>query len=843
VRLAFRLARRELRGGVRGLRIVLACLALGVAVIAAVGSLRSGVALGLKEDGRRILGGDLDVQGGAQKLPDSLAPWIAARGGHSSAVIEMRSMLVAPPLASGGSERQLIELKAVDGNWPLVGAASFEPAMTVEDALKPVNGRYGIAVEPIVRDRLELKIGDAVRVGSANFTLRAVIASEPDRVSGPSILGARALISADALPATELIQPGAMLSHSLRAVLPPGDNPAELGTAIRSAYPGEGWRIRDAGSAAPGTERFIEQTSLFLTLVGLTALLVGGVGVANGVGAWLDARSETIATLRCLGATSGLVFRVYLIQVLALSAAGVALGVAVGGLIPFAAAGVLGAALPVPPRPGPFAGPLLLAATYGLLTALAFALWPLGRAARISGAALLRDSAAPNAAGQRRGVAVAALGAGGLLIGLTVATAPDGMLAVYFCAAALVTLAIFHAGAWVLRAIARRVPRPRAAWARLGLASLHRPDGGAAALMLVSVGIGLSTLAAVAMIEGNLRAELLSEIPAEAPSFYFIDIQNDQLPQFLALLGRTPGVEEVKHVPNLRARVVAVNGVPAEQAKASADTQWALRGDRGLTYAATVPEGSRIVEGPWWPADYTGPPLLSFDAELAKGWGLHIGDTLAVNVLGREVTLKVANLREAAWRSLGINFTLVVSPGYFENAPHTHIATVRARPEAEGAILRAVTDALPNVTGIRVSDILTSVAALLDRIGTALAATGSVTLAAGALVLAGVVAAGQRRRVREAVILKTLGGTSGQIRGAWLVEFGVLGLAAGVIAAIVGSAASFGVMRFLMHAPFDLLPKTLAATIAACVGSLLLLGWLGTAAALRAKAAPYLRNE
>ncbi len=838
MRLALRLARRELRGGVRGLRIVLACLALGVAVIAAVGSLRTGVALGLAEDGRRILGGDLDVQGGAQQLPDSLAPWIAARGGRSSAVIQMRSMLVAP-----NGERQLIELKAVDADWPLVGTASFEPAMTVADALKPINDRYGIAVEPIVRDRLALKLGDAVRVGSATFTLRAVLTNEPDRVSGPSILGARALIGADALPATELIQPGAMLSHGLRAVLPPGDDPAKLADAIRSAYPGEGWRIRDAGSATPGTERFIEQTSLFLTLVGLTALLVGGVGVANGVGAWLDARSSTIATLRCLGATSGLVFRVYLIQALALSAAGVALGVAVGALIPFAAAGILGGALPVPPRPGPFAAPLLLAATYGLLTALAFALWPLGRAARISGAALLRDSAAPSASGQPRGVAVTALGAGALLIGLTVATAPDRMLAVYFCAAALATLAIFRAGAWALRAVARRLPRPRAAWARLGLASLHRPDGGAAALMLVSVGIGLSTLAAVALIEGNLRAELLSEMPAEAPSFYFIDIQNEQLPQLETLLARTPGVEEVKHVPNLRARVVAVNGVPAEHVKATPDTQWALRGDRGLTYAAKVPEGSRIVEGSWWPADYSGPPLLSFDAELAKGWGVHIGDSFTVNVLGREVTLKVANLREAAWRSLGINFTLVVSPGFFESAPHTHIATVRARPEAEGAILRAVTDAFPNVTGIRVSDILELVAALLGRIGTALAATGSVTLAAGALVLAGAVAAGQRRRMREAVILKTLGGTRGQIRGAWLVEFGALGLAAGVIAAIVGSAASFGVMHFLMDASFDLLPATLATTIAACIALMLVFGWLGTASALRAKAAPYLRNE
>jgi putative ABC transport system permease protein len=296
-------------------------------------------------------------------------------------------------------------------------------------------------------------------------------------------------------------------------------------------------------------------------------------------------------------------------------------------------------------------------------------------------------------------------------------------------------------------------------------------------------------------------------------------------------------------VPSLRARIVAVNGLPADQVRATAETAWALRGDRGLTYAAAPPDGTRLVAGAWWPADYAGPPLVSFDANLAKGWGVGIGDVIRVNVLGRDLDLRIANLRDISWRSLGINFAMVASPGLLARAPHTHIATVRAERAAQGAVLRAVTDALPNVSGIRVEDVLRTIAGLLDQIGTALAATGSLTLAAGALVLAGTVAAGQRRRIREAVILKSLGATRAQIRTAWLVEFGVLGAAAGVLAAAVGTAASYGVVRFVMGTDWAFLPATLAATVLGCVALVLIFGYAGTAAALRAKAAPLLRNE
>lgn len=836
-----RLAGRELRAalgnGVRGLRIVLACLALGVAVIGAVGSLRAGIAAGLARDGSRLLGGDLEIQSGSQPLPDTLRAMLRARGATLSDVVQFRSLLVAPD-----GSRQLVAVKAVDGAWPLRGAARFDPPGSPATVLARKDGLYGLAADPLVFERLRLKPGDIVKLGDERFVLRARIAGEPDRISGPALFGAPVLIPLAAVPATGLIVPGAIVEHALRLTLPPGVSPAAITGAVRAAFPGTGWRIRDAAGAAPGVERLISQTALFLSLAGLTALLVGGIGVANGVRAWLGARARSIATLRCLGASGGLVFRVYLLQVMALAAAGIAAGLVAGAALPLLLANLLAGVLPVPPVAGIYPGPLALAGLFGLLTAAGFALWPLGRAARISGASLFRDAELPAAArpGWRLAVATGLLAL--LLAALVIATAPDRRFAAGFCLAAAGTLLVFRLGAAVLMRLARLAPALRSAPARLGLAALHRP-GAATPLLLVSLGLGLSTLAAVTLIEGNIRAQVLEQMPADAPSFFFIDIQPDQLARFDALAGGMAGVSALRQVPSLRARVVSVAGVPAEQVKATPQTRWALRGDRGLTYAATPPAGTHIVAGSWWPKDYAGPPLLSLDAGLAEGWGVHLGDTIVLNVLGRDIGFRVASLRRIVWQSLALNFTMVASPVPLQAAPHTHIATVRADPAVQGALLRRVSDALPNVTGIAVDEILKSLAGLLGRIAAAVAATGSLTLAAGVLVLGGAVAAGQGRRVRQAVILKSLGATRAQIRTAWLVEFGALGLAAGAVAALVGTAASWAVMHFLLHAGWVFLPGRLAATVLGALVLMLIAGHLGTAAALRARAAPWLRNE
>ncbi|WP_368415701.1 ABC transporter permease [Falsiroseomonas sp.] len=832
--LGWRLARRELRGGLKALRIVLACLALGVAAIAAVGTLRAATEAGLRADGARLLGGDIEVRTSQRPMPQAAKDWAVSRGAVLSQAVEMRAMAIAP-----SGQRTLVELKGVDSAYPLYGALVLAPA---EASLARRDGRFGVALDSTIVERLGLRIGEVIRLGEASFTFVAVIVTEPDRVASPTVLGPRALVLEAAIPETGLVQPGSLVAWDLRLRLPPGIEARPFALDWQAAHGDGGWRVRFAGEAEPGVNRFLDRAAAFLVLAGLTALLVGGIGVATGVRAWLEARARTIATLRCLGAQAGTILATYLIQVMLLSLVGIAIGLVAGFGLTWLAAQALAGALPVPPRLGVYPRELGLAALYGLLTALAFALWPLGRAQRIPGAALFRDSIVATPGWPSRGILLANGAAVLALAALVIGTAEQPRFAMGFVAGAALTLVLFRLGAGLLMRAARAFRHVRRPALRLGLANLHRP-GAPTPTMLVALGIGLTTLAAIATIEGNLRRQLADQLPTAAPSFFFIDIQNDQARDFDTLARAQAGVDDVRRSPSLRARVVAVDGTPAERMVVAEETRWALRGDRGLTYAATPPEGTRLVAGQWWPADYDGPPLVSFDANIARGWGIGLGSVITVNVLGRDIDLKIASLREIQWRGLGINYVMVASPGLLEAAPHTHIATVRSAPANEVAVLRALTDAFPNVSGIRVRDALEAVAGLLSRVGVALQATSSVTLLAGMLVLAGAVAAGQRARVRDAVVLKTVGATRAQIRSAWLVEFGILGLVAGLLAAAAGSAASWAVVRFVMRGEWVFLPGTLAAVVIGCVLLTLALGYVGTALALRVRPAPLLRNE
>jgi putative ABC transport system permease protein len=830
--LAWRLALRDLRHGLRGMRVVLACLALGVAAIAAVGSLRVAVDRGLADNGRRLLGGDIAIESGAQPLPEPLRAWIAQHGFRLSQISLLRSLLVAP-----SGDRILVELKAVDAAYPLVGSVGLDPPQTSLAAA--LSG--GVVADRLVLQRLGLHVGDTVRLGEAKLKLAGALTFEPDHAGGGAILGPRVLIGAASLAATKLVQPGSLVTHEWRLAIPHGVDAQASIAALRHDFPDTGWRIRDAHDAASGLDEAVQQTSLFLTLVGLSALLVGGIGVATGVRAWLEGRARTIATMRCLGAPARLVFAVFFLQVFILCAAGILAGLAIGAGLVDAGLALFGDQLPLPAERGLYPAPLLTAAFYGLVTAGTFALWPLGRAAQIPGAALFRDAVLPQG-GARRGLVLGNAALVLLLAASIVGFSENRLFALGFCASALLTIGIFRIGAWALMRGARRFAILRPAWAKLGLGNLNRPAN-AVPLLVVALGLGLSTLASVTLVEGNMDAQFSGEMPKDAPSFFFLDIQNDEMARFADIVSHIPGVSGLRSVPSMRARIVSLNGLPAEQAHVSPGTQWALRGDRGLTYAAKVPAGSEVVDGTWWPETYSGPPLVSLDADIAKGWHLKTGDMLRINLLGRDIDLRIANLRRIDWRALNINFTLVASPGLLEHAPQMHIATLRSPPDADSTLLRRVTDALPNVTGIRVADVLQSVAELVGKLATALAAAGSVTLASGALVLAGAVAAGQRRRMAEAVVLKTLGATRAQIRAAWLVEFSAIGACAGLLAALIGSLASFAVMRLVMHAPWSFLPGRLVLTIGGCVVMMVVFGYAGTESALRARAAGMLRNQ
>jgi len=820
----------------RGLRIFLACIVLGVATIAGIGSLAAAVVAGIKADARDLLGGDAEVRLAYRRV-DAAERAFLVQGGRLSEIATMRAMA----RTQSGDRRSLIELKAVDPAYPLYGMVALAPAQSLGGALDRRGGHFGAAVDPAILERLGLVLGDSVKIGEATLQLRAAIEREPDAAAGGLEFGPRVIVSTEALAESGLIRPGALVTYHYRLQLPRGVDPASWAARAQNAFPEAGWQIRTFDAASPGLQRLIDRVALFLTLVGLTALLVGGVGIGNAVGGYIAGKTATIATLKCLGAPTRLVFAVYFVAVTALALLGIAAALVLGALVPVVSMPFLARVLPVSIRLGVYPGPLALAALFGILTTLVFALWPLAGIGRVPAGALFRDTVDP----ARRWVPLPVIAATGLLAlglaALAVVSAQDRRVALWFVAGAVGAFALFRLAGAAVMSGARALGRPHRPALRLALANLHRPGAPTAQVML-SLGIGLTVLVAIALVEGNLSREVENRLPAEAPAFFFIDIQPDQLAGFEAIVRATPGAR-FDEVPMMRGRITRLNGVPVEEATVAPEARWALRSDRGLTYAATLPKGSQLAAGSWWPPDYRGPPRVSFDAALARGMGLKVGDSLSVNLLGREITAVIANLRAIDWERLGINFALVFAPGTLESAPQTHLAAVYLPQSEEEKLVRAVTDSFPNVSAIHVREALAAVDRLISTIGDAVRLTAMVALVAGMLVLGGAIAAGHHRRVYDAVVLKVLGATRGDLARAFLIEYGVLGVLSALVACVLGTLAAYLLVARLMKIEWVFLPLPLLGTLGLAILLTLALGFAGTWRALGAKAAPYLRNE
>lgn len=839
---ALALARRDLRGGIKGFVLFFLCLMIGVGTIAGVRSVAASADQGMRTDARAILGGDVEVRVPQRPMGAEARAFLAAAGDVSN-VIQMRAMAYA----RSSPKRILVELKAVDAAYPLAGAVKLDPAMALASALERRNGVFGAVVEKGVLTRLGLKLGETLRIGDADFAIRAVILREPDRATGIFSLGPRVMVAEAALPATGLIQPGSLVEYRYRVRLRGGTEPAAFVEALKRRFPDAGWRIVDLANAAPALQRMLGRMNLYMMLVGLSTLLIGGIGVATAVKVHLEGRRETIAVLKCLGATGGTVFAVYLAQVLAVALLATLAGVGAGAALPFVLSGVLGPAVPLPFRPGLYPGALGTAAAFGILTALAFSVWPLAAARRVSPAGLFRSLVAPARGAPRARDLALLFAAGGLLAGLIALSAADARVALWFAAGAAGAFCLLMLASRMVRAAARRlnaalVGRGGSAGLRLGLANLDRP-GAETGTVMAAVGLGLVAVVAVSQVAANISREINGQMLAAAPSFFFLDIQPDQLATFESVARSVPGVSEVRQMPSLRGRIVKINGMPVDEAKVAPEARWAVEGDRGLTYAAEPPADTKIVAGSWWPAHYEGPPLVSLDARIADGMGIGVGDTLTVNVLGADITGRIASLRAIDWTTLGINFTIVFAPGALESLPQTHIATVRALPAAEDAVETAVTDALPNVSAIRVRDAIEAANRVLGTLESVLEAMSFVTVAVGLLVLAGAVAATRSQRLADSVVLRVLGARRRDLVRPVLVEFGCLGVCAGALAVVFGGAAGYAVVARLMHADWTFLPLAAIGPAAAGVLVTLLFGLAGTRRLLKVKPLAWLRNE
>ncbi|AJC81459.1 ABC transporter permease FtsX-like protein [Rhizobium etli bv. phaseoli str. IE4803] len=837
--LAFRLALRELRGGIRGFYIFLACIALGTGAIAAVNSVSQSITDTIASQGQELLAGDVRFELNNREATPQEMGFLESLGTVSVST-GLRSMARKPD----GSDQGLVEVKAVDDAYPLYGSFAAEPDYPLAALLSAQSGTYGAVAAPLLLDRLGLAVGDELLLGNVKLSITGTVKTEPDALSEGFGFAPRLLVSRRALYASGLIQTGSLVEHAYKIRLE--DRSAISGIQARASreFPSAGWAIRTSDRAAPSLTENITRFSQFLTLVGLTALIVGGVGVANAVRAFLDSKRTTIASFKCLGAPAAVVVLIYLFQITIIALGGIMIGLVVGALSPIFAAQFLAQFLPVSTAPTLYPGALLLAALFGILTTLAFAILPLGHAREVPATALFREQGFE----ARRlpswpYILLAALFMAALA-GLAVLTAYDRFIAVVFVGAIVFAFVVLRLVAALIAWLARRSPRVNSPALRLAIGNIHRP-GALTPSVVLSLGLGLALLVTLTLIDGNLRQQLTGRMNEGAPNFFFVDIQSAEVDAFRNLVQAQAPKGKLMEVPMLRGRIVAFNGEDVSKMNVPAAGRWVLNGDRGITYADTLPENAALTEGSWWDKDYSGEPLVSFSSEEAHELGLKIGDTVTVNVLGRNITAKIANLRRVQWESLSINFVMVFSPNTFRGAPHAWLATLTdpaSTPAEDAAILKSVTNTYPTITSVRVKDAIDIVNQLVAQLATAIRAAASVALIASILVLAGALAAGNRARTHDAVVLKTLGATRAMLIRAFSYEYLILGLATAIFALIAGAAAAWFIVARIMRLPSAFLPDVAGLTLVTALVLTVGIGLIGTWRILGQKAAPVLRE-
>ncbi|WP_413710474.1 ABC transporter permease [Rhizobium sp. Rhizsp82] len=839
VSLAFRLALRELRGGLRGFYIFLACIALGTGAIAAVNSVSTSITDTIASQGQELLAGDVRFELNNREATQDEMNFLRGFGKVSTST-GLRSMARKPD----GTDQALVEVKAVDDAYPLYGTFQSEPDYPLAALLSTQSGTYGAVAAPLLLERLGLSIGDEILLGNATLNITGTVKTEPDALSEGFGFAPRLIVSREALQASGLIQTGSLVEHAYKIKL---DDPGEIGTVRDRAakeFPSAGWSIRTSDRAAPSLTENITRFSQFLTLVGLTALIVGGVGVANAVRAFLDSKRTTIATFKCLGAPASVVVLIYLFQIAIIAFAGILIGLILGAISPVIAAQFLAQFLPVSTEPALYPGALLLATLFGILTTLAFAILPLGHAREVPATALFREQGfEARKLPSWPYILLAALFMAALA-GLAIVTAYDRFIAVVFVGAIIFAFVILRVVAAVIAWLAKRSPRVNSPALRLAIGNIHRP-GALTPSVVLSLGLGLALLVTLTLIDGNLRQQLTGRMAEGAPNFFFVDIQSAQVEDFRSLVREQAPEGKLVEVPMLRGRILAFNGEDVTKRKVPPAGQWVLRGDRGITYSENMPENASLTEGSWWPKDYSGEPQVSFSAEEAGELGLKIGDTVTVNVLGRNITARIANLRKVEWESLSINFVMVFSPNTFRGAPHAWLATLTdpsATPAEEAALLKTVTNTYPTITSVRVKDALDIVNELVGQLATAIRAAASVALIASILVLAGALAAGNRARTHDAVVLKTLGATRSMLIRAFSYEYLILGVATAIFALLAGGTAAWFVVSRIMKLPSAFLPDVAGLTLVTALVLTVGIGLIGTWRILGQKAAPVLRE-
>jgi putative ABC transport system permease protein len=842
---ALRFAARDLRIVLFDYKVLILCIAIGVAAVTGVQALTQSFLAGLDRDARALVGGDISLSRPQRALADDERAWLAARG----AVSELAGTRAMANVANG--ETALVDIKAVSGNYPLVGAVETSPTLPLA-SLEGSDGHRSVVVDPTILARLNTSVGATLRIGQATFRIAGTIVEEPDRLVSGAAFAPRLIMSRGGLESTGLLTPDSLVRYTTKfAMRAVGNAPSTDGdvdalvTAFRKAFPQADFEIRTRGNASPQVTRIVDRVGKFLIVMSLLSVVVGGIGVWNAVTLFVERHRVSVAILKTLGASGGFVFGLTLLELAVLSGIGIVLGVALGSALPLGITPLLAQA--------GFAGfePILswraigAGIAVGFSGALLFSILPAGIVHDVPGATLLRgiDGAASARLRLRyRIAAVVTLALFTVIVGLVCGSIPFALAVV---AGTLVCAALFDIASRGLSIAIRALAKPRTTAAGLAWSRLSRSTALSRAIV-VSLGLGLVVLAATSGVTASLRAQLAEGVPATMPDLFLVGIPAADQGAFRSFLDASVTGATIDEAPLMRGRIVELKGVPVDKIVAKDNAAWILDGDRGITFAATPPHDASIVAGQWWPRDYDGPPLVSLGADAARGLDLAVGDEVVVNVAGRRIIAKIANLREINWASFGINFVLVFSPHPLSAAPHSVLFTLAAPglkdPVREAKFVRDAAQAFPTLATIEIRTVLEEAAKLVTRVGLAIKACSLFTIIASSLVLAGAVASDQRARSRTTTILKILGGTRRDILMATLIEFAVLGLATGLAAILAGSAIAFALVRMFLDTPF--LPGVggLLTLLVSAIAAVAIFGLAGNWTLLAEKPGPALRR-
>src|SRR5262245_49263473 len=826
------LAWRETRGAGRHFAYLVACITLGVGALVAVGSFAAGLERTVGRSARALMGGDVEIRSAHPLSADArvAVSELTHEGAHTLSVSELVAM------SSAAGKSQIVELKAVGSGYPLYGNLVTDPATP-----EPLIGSGRALVHGSLLSRLGLQVGDRLSIGEGEFTVSGVILQEPDRAVGVFSLGPRVLIDAGDLEGTRLIRPGSRVRYRELIRLPRGSDAEAVKESLIARLNDPILRVTTYTHAQPGVRRFWRQLTVYLGLTGLVALMVGGIGVATSVRTFVRGKLETIAVLKCLGASWRQVLAAYLCQTVLLGLGGSLLGAALGSAVQWALTPVLSPMMPVPLDGGLSPRAILTGLAMGTGLTLLFALWPLLDVRRVPPALILRHDVEPRLPGRRPWLAAVPIVAG--LTALAVWEGGSLKVGAIFIGGLAGALILLAAGARLVIECARRLPRLRSLAWRQAVANLHRP-GSHAGIVLVSLGLAVMLIVAVALLEQSLRAELAERGPGRAPAFFFIDIQPDQALAFRTLVTEKTG-REPSMTPVVRSRLAPIRGAPLSQdPRQRREEVWYLSREYVLTWAAEPPPENPVVAGRWWTAqEAQREPLISVEEDIAKNLGVTLGGTLAFDIQGVTVTARVANLRRVEWQTFNTNFFVIVSQGALDGAPTTCLATARVPPADELAVQSAVTTAFPNVTAIPIREVLERIAGVLDQIALAIRLLAGVSIATGLIVTAGALSVSRHQRLYQSVILKALGATRGLVARVFAVEYALLGAAAGLGGTALAAALAAGVLHWALDVPWLGRPATLAWGIAASTRLPLAVGFLGTYRILGRKPLAVLRSE